>query len=465
MAWLVALALPSATRAATYNAGDACTEAGALHGKNDANGFYYLVCDGAQWQGLLAYMAANQYVGVGTPTPAAALHVDGEAIIGYTGLTCDGTTQGGIRYDSSGNAISYCNGTSWTDFGGITAVTGEPDPTLNYLLNDLTDVTAGSPSGGECLTYNGSAWVNGVCGSGVTTVTGEPDPALNFVLDDISDVSAASPNSADVLTYNGSNWVAQAASSGLWTAGSGDDIYYNSGTPQVGIGIAAPVAALHIVASDGYDGLIRLRNTHNHGISGLTLYDDSGAFKGNIGHFNFAYDGVTDPLAIVANDNDIVLVTGDTGSVPGTVRMLVDAATGNVGIGTDTPLETLYVVGNISYTGMITDISDRRMKTDIAALPPGQLEKIRALKSVSFRMKNDPKGQTELGLIAQDVQNVYPEVVYPLSDGTLSLNYTGLIGPLIEAVQELAEQNEALRAEVELLKSQHKEPEPNPYND
>jgi hypothetical protein len=55
-------------------------------------------------------------VGIGTTTPQAMLHVNGEAMIGSTSLTCSGTTAGALRYSSS--AIQFCNGTSWTTITG-----------------------------------------------------------------------------------------------------------------------------------------------------------------------------------------------------------------------------------------------------------------------------------------------------------------------------------------------------------
>jgi hypothetical protein len=124
-----------------------------------------------------------------------------------------------------------------------------------------------------------------------------------------------------------------------------------------------------------------------------------------------------------------------------------------VGIGKSDPGATLDIVGDIHYTGVIQDVSDRRLKTDIRSLTPGQLEKLTALQAVSFRMKSDPEGRTELGLIAQDVEPVFPELVRESGSGTLSLNYSGLIAPMIEAIKELKAESEMLKAENEMLKA------------
>jgi len=55
-------------------------------------------------------------LGIGTQTPQAKLDVAGEAKIGNTGLACNATSAGAMRYNAA--AMEYCNGTSWTIIGG-----------------------------------------------------------------------------------------------------------------------------------------------------------------------------------------------------------------------------------------------------------------------------------------------------------------------------------------------------------
>ena len=64
-------------------------------------------------------------------------------------------------------------------------------------LNDLADVTITSPSNGQVLKWNGTAWINGTDSAG-TTVN---------ALDDIADVTITSAASGDILKWNGSAWV------------------------------------------------------------------------------------------------------------------------------------------------------------------------------------------------------------------------------------------------------------------
>ena len=61
----------------------------------------------------------------------------------------------------------------------------------------------------------------------------------------------------------------------------------------------------------------------------------------------------------------------------------------------------LAVTGNITYTGVLTDMSDRRAKERITPLQ-GELARIMQLQPISFVMKDDPANGTELGFIAQD---------------------------------------------------------------
>ena len=65
---------------------------------------------------------------------------------------------------------------------------------------------------------------------------------------------------------------------------------------------------------------------------------------------------------------------------------------------------------------------------------------VRRLRGVSFEWREDLQpGQsgTDLGVIAQEVEQVFPELVGVDQRGYKTVNYVGLIAPLIEAVKEL----------------------------
>lgn len=72
---------------------------------------------------------------------------------------------------------------------------------------------------------------------------------------------------------------------------------------------------------------------------------------------------------------------------------------------------------------------------------------VRRLRGVSFEWReNAVSGHAgaDLGVIAQEVEEVFPELVRTSPDGYKTVNYLGLIAPLIEALKELDARVEAL---------------------
>src|SRR3989344_7863778 len=110
---------------------------------------------------------------------------------------------------------------------------------------------------------------------------------------------------------------------------------------------------------------------------------------------------------------------------------------GNVGIGTTSPSEKLTVNGNVSATAYFYT-SDIRSKENIATIDG--LAIIEKLRGVSFNWKNG--GQKSMGLIAQEVETVAPEIVVTDSyTGLKSINYGVLAGPMVEAIKELQKES------------------------
>ena len=62
-----------------------------------------------------------------------------------------------------------------------------------------------------------------------------------------------------------------------------------------------------------------------------------------------------------------------------------------------------------------------------------------------FVLNNLPKEDKRMGFSAQDLQKVYPELVKEGSDGYLSIDGTGLIAPLVEAIKEQQREIEELK--------------------
>ena len=119
-----------------------------------------------------------------------------------------------------------------------------------------------------------------------------------------------------------------------------------------------------------------------------------------------------------------------------------------VGINKDTPGYTLDVTGDIRATGDVIAFSDRRVKENIVTVD-NALNKVAKLRGVNYTRKDIEDKSTKLGVIAQEVLDVLPEVVEKDDEGKYSVAYGNMAGLFIEAIKEL-------KAEVDSLKEQLK---------
>jgi ubiquinone biosynthesis protein UbiJ len=118
----------------------------------------------------------------------------------------------------------------------------------------------------------------------------------------------------------------------------------------------------------------------------------------------------------------------------------------NVGIGTATPTEALHVIGNILASEDVTAYSDERLKTDITTIS-GALNTVTQLRGVNY-IKKDTERKS-IGVIAQEVQKVLPDVVHEDPDsGLLSVAYGNMVGVLIEAIKEQQDEITELKTQM-----------------
>jgi hypothetical protein len=123
------------------------------------------------------------------------------------------------------------------------------------------------------------------------------------------------------------------------------------------------------------------------------------------------------------------------------VKMDRDASTGPM----------LLVGGEIAATGNITAFytSDKRLKENIIPIS-NALDKVDKLNGVTFDWKegyadvHSAKGH-DVGLIAQEVEAIIPEIVNTRDDGYKAIKYEKLVALLIEAVKELKEEVDELK--------------------
>tara|TARA_R100000231_G_scaffold10925_1_gene13142 strand:- start:170 stop:1375 length:1206 start_codon:yes stop_codon:yes gene_type:complete len=194
---------------------------------------------------------------------------------------------------------------------------------------------------------------------------------------------------------------------------------------RVGIGEISPNASslIHVKSSNPE---IRIQGTNGNGAT----------------HKIFSSGTNADSLQITGTSN--LLLNADTLHFRSTDTNTeyMRLTNGNLGINTTGPTQKLHVVGNILASGTITPGSDIELKKDIEPLTD-VLSKVKQLVGINFTFKSN--NEKSMGLIAQEVEKVYPELVKG-DDGNKSLNYMGLTGALIEAIKELATKVEALES-------------------
>ena len=146
----------------------------------------------------------------------------------------------------------------------------------------------------------------------------------------------------------------------------------------------------------------------------------------------------TPNAGVSLRDNDVVRFATESGGCQ---------VTGALGIGTTSVGAT---AGEIRATNEITAYysSDERLKENITTIEDA-LDKVNAIRGVEFDWKADhikSRGgedgyfvrKHDVGILAQDVKKVCPEVVAEKEDGTLGVKYEKLIGLLVQAINELS---------------------------
>ena len=107
--------------------------------------------------------------------------------------------------------------------------------------------------------------------------------------------------------------------------------------------------------------------------------------------------------------------------------------------------------GVISNSGFF-DTSDERLK-DIVKPIEVDLDKLSKLRKVYFNWKDKENSSLQLGMIAQDVQEIYPELINESKDGILSLAYDKLSVITLEAIDVLHNENNELKNRIDKLES------------
>jgi hypothetical protein len=146
----------------------------------------------------------------------------------------------------------------------------------------------------------------------------------------------------------------------------------------------------------------------------------------------------------------------------GSNKLYIDnSSTGSPLIWGNFSTDVVRINGSLQYTGSLTEISDFRYKKDILPIHE-PLASLSTIKGVMYTWKQDEYPDMvfnhgrQIGVIAQDVEKVYPEIVYTGKNGYKSVDYTKLTAVLIEAVKEQQQVIDDLKTENKLIKDRLK---------
>jgi len=389
---------------------------------------------------------------------------------------------------------------------GASANDGTGDPlrtAFDKVNSNFTELY--NDDAGDVNSVNAGTGISVDQTTGAVTVTNTaPDQTVSLTEGTGIDITGTYPNFTIASTVSGIDGSGTTNYVPKWTDGDtiGNSVIYDNGT-NVGIGTSSPSTKLHI-RGDG--SLIRLEN-NNSDLNGtfIDFRDSTGQRTGYLGTVNssdamnfLATNSV--PMIFSTNNSERMRITsggnllvggsvdysrisvtngnsartGITLSDGNTASLMLFAGNSSDAViaidtqnlsfktgataGQDNGTERMRLQSNgdlhvdgdvIAYS---TTISDQRLKDDIQTID-NALDKVSNLRGVSYTWNNgNRKGQKDLGLIAQEVEQVLPELVrekeMPMIDGGTykTVDYEKIVGVLIEAVKELKQEIEILKA-------------------
>jgi len=176
--------------------------------------------------------------------------------------------------------------------------------------------------------------------------------------------------------------------------------------------------------------------------NGFNFQDNIKAEFGNAGDLKIYHNG-TD--SFIHNATGDLVIKSDSFKVRNGAESekLLDATNnGAVSLYYDNSKKLETTSSGVTVTGSVTETSDVSLKNDINTIQ-NPLELIEQIRGINFTWKNN--GMKSMGVIAQDVEKVFPELVHG-QEGSKTLQYSGLIGALVESVKELSAKVAALEA-------------------
>jgi hypothetical protein len=259
--------------------------------------------------------------------------------------------------------------------------------------------------------------------------------------------------------------------------GGGSRFILQDATGFVGINDSSPTARLSVVGkikmADGTQAFGRVLTSDANGtaswqpnptspfvVAGDNIYYPSGNIGINMstphGKLQF-YNGYTNRVIVLFEEADNAHQFYGFGMNTGILRYQVGTGGNHVfyaGTNSTTSKELFRIAanGNVTAAGVISFTSDARLKRDIR--PIGNvMPKLTALNGYTYYWKDKTNdNRKQMGLLAQEVEKIYPDLVETNESGYKSVNYISLIPVLIEGIKDLQHQLNNKNADINQLK-------------
>jgi hypothetical protein len=135
-------------------------------------------------------------------------------------------------------------------------------------------------------------------------------------------------------------------------------------------------------------------------------------------------------------------------------------SSGQLGVGTTNPTQRLQVGesadGSVALANAWNTFSDKRLKKDFERIPAA-CEKLDQLSGYYYYWRSEKDPSRQIGVIAQEVEQVFPELVKTSASGIKSVDYSKFSAILIQANKELYEKSKEQNSDIEKLKSENQD--------
>ena len=219
-----------------------------------------------------------------------------------------------------------------------------------------------------------------------------------------------------------------------------------AGDTSAGVGSGGSATAMgkyNVASADASMALNRATTATNQAATSMGL----GTTADNVGMLAV---GVNNAAGLGDTAQQYYYVDGAyTGANPGVAFVVgngdIDSSNGRAGANSSNAFIVNYD-GSATLAGDLTVNSDARLKSNIVSLG-ATLSKLLLIDGKTYTMKSN-EAIEKIGLLAQEVQKAFPELVKQAGDdeGTLSVNYQGMIPVLINAIKEQQKQIDELKA-------------------